>query len=159
MGALPAMGSASSDGEPGAGGDSTAPEAIKAPADPELKEAFEQTNAYRELHQALPVEWDDKLAALRVLTDHLTPGRWDALRPMTAKEAAATTVLALTLDDFSVKARTGGTDEPPEDLSWPIWAGQLPVLVGTGAPVAEEGVPTGVPAPIAPRAVGGMVAP
>jgi hypothetical protein len=108
---------------------------------------------------AVELAGDDKLAALRVLTDHLTPGRWDALRPMSAKEAAATMVLALPLADFSVKARTGGTDEPPEDLSWPIWAGQLPVVVGTGAPVAEPGVPAGVPAPIAPRAVGGPVAP
>jgi hypothetical protein len=125
------------------------------------RSAFESSMNYRSLvvvGVAVELAGQEKLAALRVLTDHLTPGRWDALRPMTAKEAAATTVLALPVDDFSVKARSGGTDEPPEDLSWPVWAGQLPVVVGTGAPVAEPGVPAGAPAPTVPRAVGGTVA-
>lgn len=126
------------------------------------RSAFESSMNYRSLvvvGRAEELTGDDKVAALRVLTDHLTPGRWEALRPMTAKEAAATLVLALPLADFSVKARYGGTDEPAEDLSWPIWAGQLPVVVGTGTPVVEPGVPAGVTAPTAPRAVGGVVAP
>jgi hypothetical protein len=74
---------------------------------------------------------------------------------MTTKEVAATLVLALPLESFSVKARTGGTDEPEEDHAWPIWAGQLPIVVTTGAPIPEPGLGVGLPGPVAPRAVGG----
>jgi nitroimidazol reductase NimA-like FMN-containing flavoprotein (pyridoxamine 5'-phosphate oxidase superfamily) len=126
------------------------------------RSAFESSMNYRSLVAvgvAAELTGDDKERALRVLTDHLTPGRWDALRPMTTKEVAATMVLALPLDDFSVKARTGGTDEPAEDLGWPVWAGLLPVVTGTGTPVPEQGVPAGVAAPIAPRALLGRIAP
>jgi hypothetical protein len=126
------------------------------------RSAFESSMNYRSLvvvGVAVELTGDHKRRALRALTDHLTPGRWEALRPMTTKEVAATAVLALPLQDFSVKARTGGTDEPAEDLSWPVWAGQLPVVTGTGTPVPERGVPAGVAAPIAPRAMQGWVAP
>ncbi|MCU0301258.1 MAG: pyridoxamine 5'-phosphate oxidase family protein [Candidatus Nanopelagicales bacterium] len=122
------------------------------------RSAFESSMDYRSLvvlGAFIEVVGEDKVRALRVLTDHLTPGRWDALRPMTAKEVAATMVLALPLAEFSVKARTGGTDEPVEDRDWPIWAGQLPVVVGTGTPIREPGVPDDVPGPLAPRALGG----
>jgi hypothetical protein len=97
----------------------------------------------------------DQWHALQVITEHLTPGRWAQLRPMTAKEVAATMVLALPLTEFSVKARTGGTDEPLEDRDWPTWAGQLPVVVGTATPIPQPDLPAGVPAPIAPRGLGG----
>lgn len=122
------------------------------------RSAFESSMNYRSLvvlGTATELFGTDKERALRVITDHLTPGRWEALRPMRAKEVAATCVLALPLDDFSVKARSGGTDEPEEDRSWPVWAGQLPVVVATGAPIAEAGVPEDAPPPLAPPALGG----
>jgi hypothetical protein len=124
------------------------------------RSAFESSMNYRSLvvlGVATELVGTEKERALRVLTEHLTPGRWESLRPMTTKEVAATMVLALPLADFSVKARSGGTDEPAEDLDWPIWAGQLPVQVGTGTPVPEAGVPAGVPGPVAPRALGAEV--
>jgi nitroimidazol reductase NimA-like FMN-containing flavoprotein (pyridoxamine 5'-phosphate oxidase superfamily) len=122
------------------------------------RSAFESSMDYRSLvvlGAFTELAGPDKRHALRVLTEHLTPGRWEALRPMTAKEVAATMVLALPLDDFSVKTRTGGTDEPVEDHAWPIWAGQLPVIVSTGTPIPEPDVPDHLPGPVAPRALGG----
>jgi uncharacterized protein len=122
------------------------------------RSAFESSMDYRSLvvlGSFAEVLGAEKERALRVLTDHLTPGRWEALRPMTVKEVAATMVLALPLVEFSVKARTGGTDEPIEDRTWPIWAGQLPVVVGTGTPIPEPGVRDDLPGPVAPRGLGG----
>jgi nitroimidazol reductase NimA-like FMN-containing flavoprotein (pyridoxamine 5'-phosphate oxidase superfamily) len=122
------------------------------------RSAFESSMDYRSLvvlGSFTEVLGDEKLRALRVLTDHLTPGRWAALRPMTPKEVAATMVLAIPLAECSVKARTGGTDEPAEDRTWPIWAGQLPIVVGTGTPIPEPGVAEHLPGPVAPRALGG----
>jgi nitroimidazol reductase NimA-like FMN-containing flavoprotein (pyridoxamine 5'-phosphate oxidase superfamily) len=126
------------------------------------RSAFESSMNYRSLvilGAAVELDGADKERALRVITDHLTPGRWDDLRPMTRKEVAATSVLALPLVEFSVKVRSGGTDEPAEDLAWPAWAGQVPVVVTTGVPVPEPGVPASAVVPAPPRALRGTAGP
>jgi hypothetical protein len=78
---------------------------------------------------------DDKVAALRAMSEAWLPGRWDTLRAPTAKELAATMVLALPLDEWSVKV----SDRPPEDaesdLDAPVWAGVLPLVTSYGDPV------------------------
>jgi nitroimidazol reductase NimA-like FMN-containing flavoprotein (pyridoxamine 5'-phosphate oxidase superfamily) len=53
---------------------------------------------------------EEKLAALRAVAEQLAPGRWEYARLPTRKELAATAVLALSLEEASVKVRTG----PPE---------------------------------------------
>ena len=50
---------------------------------------------------------EERWQALRIITDHLIPGRWAAARQPTKKEMAATSVLKLPLDEASVKVRTG----------------------------------------------------
>ena len=50
---------------------------------------------------------DEKLAALRSLSEHMIPGRWDEVRLPTDKELKATTVLSLPLEEVSAKVRTG----------------------------------------------------
>lgn len=78
--------------------------------------------------RATPVTDDDaKLEALRRVVEHVKPGRTTESRPPTPKELAATTVLQLPLDEWSVKARTGGPIDEPEDLDLPHWAGVLPL--------------------------------
>jgi nitroimidazol reductase NimA-like FMN-containing flavoprotein (pyridoxamine 5'-phosphate oxidase superfamily) len=77
----------------------------------------------------------DKLAALEVITEHLLPGRWSEARHPNKKEMAATTVLALALDETSVKVADGPPTDEPEDLSLPIWAGVVPMREVLGTPV------------------------
>src|SRR5215472_10250320 len=74
----------------------------------------------------------EKLAALRAVTDHLVPGRWDHCRVPSRKELAATAVLALSLDEASVKVRSGGPKDDDEDYGSGIWAGVLPVTTVVG---------------------------
>ena len=81
---------------------------------------------------------DELLAGLRAATSHNSPGRWDALRPPTRKELAATAVVALALDECSIKARSGGPLDFPEDLDQPVWAGVLPLRTVVGEPVAHD---------------------
>src|SRR6266851_9547153 len=50
----------------------------------------------------------ERRAAVRAITDHLIPGRWENSRQPSKKELAATAVLALPLNEASVKARAGG---------------------------------------------------
>lgn len=98
---------------------------------------------------------EEKLAGLRCLTEHVTPGQWDYARRPNRKELAATALLALSLAEASVKVRTG----PPDDGDGPdaelgIWAGVLPLQQSWGAlepdPGLAEGI--GVPTHLAERA-------
>lgn len=81
----------------------------------------------------LIAEPQEKLAALEAVTNHLVPDRWDHARTPTRKELAATAVLALPLDEASVKVRTGGPKDDPEDYDSGIWAGVLPAALSFGA--------------------------
>jgi len=76
---------------------------------------------------------------LRVLTEHLAPGSWDHARQPTKKEYAKTTLLALDLTEASVKVRTGGPKDEPEDVeAAAAWAGVLPVRLVWGEPETSD---------------------
>jgi nitroimidazol reductase NimA-like FMN-containing flavoprotein (pyridoxamine 5'-phosphate oxidase superfamily) len=83
---------------------------------------------------AVVTDEDERWEALRIITDHLIPGRWDAARQPTKKEMAATAVLRLPLDEASVKIRTGMPLDPEEDLGLDVWAGVLPIALTFGEP-------------------------
>lgn len=82
-----------------------------------------------------PVGPDEAVDALRILTEHLLPGRWDELRPPTRKELAATMILQIPLTEWSVKISEGPPDDPEEDLDEPVWAGVVPLRLTAGAAV------------------------
>ncbi len=83
------------------------------------------------------------LAGLRIITEHLVPGRWDAVRPPTRKELAATAVLAVPLAEASVKVRSGPPADDPDDVAAGGWAGVVPVAQTFGTPVPDPAVPPG----------------
>ncbi len=88
---------------------------------------------------------EEKLAGLRAVVENLTPGRWDVARRPSRKELAATTVLALSLEEASVKTRTGppGDEEPDYELD--VWAGELPITQVYGTPVPDPRLSPGIP--------------
>ena len=71
---------------------------------------------------------DERMAGLRALTEQLAPGQWDYARSPRAKELAATAVLALSLEEASVKMRRGGPKDEEDDYALPVWAGVLPLV-------------------------------
>ncbi|HET8727145.1 MAG TPA: pyridoxamine 5'-phosphate oxidase family protein [Alphaproteobacteria bacterium] len=79
-------------------------------------------------------EEKEKLAALEHFVERLFPGRWPELRPPTAQEMKATTVLAMDLDKVSAKIRTGPPVDDEEDYALPCWAGVLPLSTAAGVP-------------------------
>jgi nitroimidazol reductase NimA-like FMN-containing flavoprotein (pyridoxamine 5'-phosphate oxidase superfamily) len=90
----------------------------------------------------------EKLRGLHVLSEHLAPGQWDYARQPSRKELAATSLLALPLDEASVKVRTG----PPDDADSPdaalgLWAGELPLISTWGEPVPDAELPAGTAVP------------
>jgi len=89
----------------------------------------------------------EKDAALTAIVEHVVPGRTGDTRPPSRKELAATTVLALPIDQASAKVRTGPPVEEPEDETLPYWAGVVPLQLAPLAPVADPLVPAGLAPP------------
>ena len=89
----------------------------------------------------------EKVAALTAFSDTVLPGRWDEVRPPTALELKATTILRLPLTAAVAKVRTGppGDDEP--DYALPVWAGVIPTALVQGKPVPDPKLAFDVPAP------------
>ena len=85
-------------------------------------------------------------AALRAMVDDLFPNRWPHLRPMTAQELKATTVLWLDIEEASVKTRAAPPGDP-EDAEHPVWAGVIPMTTTLGAAVPAEGPHHDLPVP------------
>ena len=79
----------------------------------------------------------EKERRMKTFTDKLFPGRWDILRPVTAKEMKATTMLSLSLDEASAKVRNGPPGDDEEDYALPIWAGLIPMRTEILAPTAD----------------------
>jgi nitroimidazol reductase NimA-like FMN-containing flavoprotein (pyridoxamine 5'-phosphate oxidase superfamily) len=75
-----------------------------------------------------------KEAHLRAMMEKMFPGRWEALRPITAQELKATRILSLPLTEASAKISAGPPADPAEDRDWPVWAGVLPIRLTMGAP-------------------------
>lgn len=70
---------------------------------------------------------DEKLAALRIISEATMPGRWDEVRDSHINEVKMTGVIALTIESASAKVSTGMPDDENEDYDIPIWAGILPL--------------------------------
>jgi uncharacterized protein len=87
----------------------------------------------------------EKLAGLRLISEHLAPGQWDYARQPNRKELAATRLLALSLAEASAKVRTG----PPDDADSPdaelgLWAGELPLDTRWQLPLPDPALPVGL---------------
>jgi len=89
----------------------------------------------------------EKLEALRLLSEHILPGRWADSRLPNERELKATSVLRLPIEEFSAKVRQGPVVDDEEDYSFPTWAGVVPLEVTAGTPIddarldAKMGVP------------------
>ncbi|MGH9497019.1 MAG: pyridoxamine 5'-phosphate oxidase family protein [Candidatus Sulfotelmatobacter sp.] len=79
----------------------------------------------------------EKLAALRVLSEHIILGRWDDVRQPNERELKATLVLRLPIEEFSAKVRVGAPIDDAEDYSFPTWAGVIPLEIKAGAPIHD----------------------
>lgn len=89
----------------------------------------------------------EKELRLKNFTEKLWPGRWDLLRPVTAQEIKATTVLALKLDECSAKVRSGPPGDDEEDYALPMWAGVIPVKTQILPPTDDPRVLAGLTPP------------
>jgi nitroimidazol reductase NimA-like FMN-containing flavoprotein (pyridoxamine 5'-phosphate oxidase superfamily) len=93
------------------------------------------------------VDTDDKRRSVQALVDHLMPGRRADLRKSTVKELNATCLLALPIETFSVKCRTGPPEDTKSDLDAQVWAGVVPLELTAGEPVDAPNILPGITRP------------
>lgn len=112
------------------------------------RSAFHHSINYRSvvvLGTCMPVEGRaEREAALEAFTERLVPGRWDEVRPPTAKELKGTRVLAMALDECSAKVRSGPPVDDDEDYELPVWAGVVPLEIVAREPVADPRLGGGI---------------
>ena len=105
------------------------------------RSAFHHSMNYRSVvvfgHATVIEDAGEKVAALRALSEHVIPGRWDDVRGPNERELQQTTVLSLPLAEASAKTRTGPPLDDDEDYGLPVWAGVIPLRLVAEPPVAD----------------------
>jgi len=82
-------------------------------------------------------EREEKLEALRTISEHIVPGRWVESRQPNEQELKATLVMRLPISEFSAKVRQGPPIDDEEDLGFPTWAGVIPFQTLARPPVPD----------------------
>ena len=85
--------------------------------------------------------------AQRALAEHVVPGRTADARMPNDAEFRETAIFAVPLNEASAKIRTGPPLDPDDDLVLPVWAGVLPLRIGTGEPIPAPDLATDIPIP------------
>ena len=89
-------------------------------------------------------DYDAKLAALRVISEHSMPGRWGELRAPHEREVKMTGVIRLDIVSASAKVSDSMPDDEEADYEIPIWAGVLPLQSAFTTLRSDDRVLTGV---------------
>lgn len=95
----------------------------------------------------------DKLRAMKVISEHLMPGRWGELRVPHEKEIKMTGVIAVTIDTASAKVSAGMPADEPDDYAIPVWAGVLPLTSQLQSLRDDDRLLPGVTASVAVRSL------
>lgn len=90
---------------------------------------------------------DEKDAALDALSNSMIPGRVEEVRSSTKKELAATIIVALPLDECSVKISVNEVDDDESDLNQGTWAGIVPIITSIGTPIPADEEAEGLEVP------------
>src|SRR3984893_16843125 len=93
------------------------------------------------------VDPEQKIKALRVISEHLIAGRWAQVRGPSDKELKATTVLEFLIEEASSKVRSGPPRDDESDYGLAVWAGVLPLEIKSRPPIADDKLNKGVTVP------------
>jgi len=104
------------------------------------------------LGNAMPCEGEEKLRGLKVVSDHIIPGRWAEVRAPSATELRATSLLKLEITEASAKIRQGPPIDDEEDYGLGCWAGVLPFTLAPQEPVPDPRLAAGIDVPGSVRA-------
>jgi nitroimidazol reductase NimA-like FMN-containing flavoprotein (pyridoxamine 5'-phosphate oxidase superfamily) len=89
----------------------------------------------------------EKSRALEAIVEHIVPGRSAEARAPNPNELAATSVLALNIEEASAKIRTGPPIDDAEDMDRSVWAGVLPLRLTPQTPVPDAALAAAIGVP------------
>jgi hypothetical protein len=92
-------------------------------------------------------EPEQKIEALRIISEHLVPGRWKDVRGPNEQELKATKALEFLIDEASAKVRSGPAVDDAGDYEFPVWAGVLPLAMRCEAPIPDDRLADGIELP------------
>jgi uncharacterized protein len=95
----------------------------------------------------------DASRALDVIIEHFLPGRRAEIRGTSRRELAATMVLAMPIQDWSLKISGSWPTDPADDVAGSTWAGVIPFHVQYGDPLPAPDLRAGIPVPASVRAL------
>jgi len=90
---------------------------------------------------------DEQGRALDLITEALIPGRVAELRRPRPSELAATLVMVLPIERWSLKVSDKWPEDFEDDVAGPAWAGIVPRIHTYGAPVAAPDLREGIDVP------------
>lgn len=90
---------------------------------------------------------DERLAALRAISEAVLPGRWDDVRPPNDAELRRTMIVAVAIEQCSAKVSSGHPEDPEDELDLPVWAGRVPLRRVAGEPEPSPDLRAGVEVP------------
>jgi uncharacterized protein len=126
------------------------------------RSAFESSIHYRSavlFGRCVRLDRADKVRCLERLTSALLPGRVAELRPSTSKELAATLVMALPIEHWSLKVSAGWPEDPASDVAGDSWAGVVPARISYGTPMPAPDLRAGIEVPDSVRRLGRNASP
>jgi len=95
------------------------------------RSAFHHSMNYRSVvlfgTAKLVTDPEEKLCALKVVSDQVLKDRWEEVRIPNEKELKVTAVLSIPIDEASAKVRTGPPIDDTEDYGLDVWAGVIPL--------------------------------
>lgn len=105
------------------------------------RSAFHHSLNYRSVtifgKAVLVLEEQERMDALKIISDQVIPGRWEEVRMPSEKELKATKIIKIPISEASAKIRTGPPVDDKGDYSLPVWAGVLPIEERYGIPVVD----------------------
>jgi nitroimidazol reductase NimA-like FMN-containing flavoprotein (pyridoxamine 5'-phosphate oxidase superfamily) len=119
------------------------------------RSAFESSIRYRSavLFGHCEKVTDGKERVLDLVTEALLPGRAAEIRRPTKAELAATLVLSLPIDDWSLKVSDGWPEDEAGDVAGPAWAGVVPLRQVYDTPLDAPDLGGGIEVPPSVRAL------
>jgi len=91
------------------------------------------------------VEGDEKMKALKAITDNMLQGRWEEVRIPSEKELNATKVIAVPMDEVTGKIRDEGVNDKKSDMETKVWAGLVPIKEVYEKPILASGLDESIP--------------
>ena len=90
---------------------------------------------------------DEKLEAMRLVVEHVIPGRWKDVRAPNREEFLQTMIVRVPIAEASAKIRDLGVIDDEADLELDGWAGLLPISTHYGPPQPDALLRAGIPVP------------